>query len=97
MHIAGVRLCFTELERLFGALKRALRDYAIAVARHLDLALAQFRFWCNAVRPHQHLRGRTALQFGAASIRIGGTRSGRSGSKVEWPAAGLGAAPLLTF
>ena len=71
MRVAGVRLSFTELaspwqngriERLFGTLKAALRGYAIADARHLDLSLAQFRFWYNAVRPHQHLGGRTPLQ-----------------------------------
>ena len=71
MRVAGVRLSFTELaspwqngriERLFGTLKAALRDHAIADSRHLDLSLAQFRFWYNAVRPHQHLGGRTPLQ-----------------------------------
>jgi transposase InsO family protein len=71
MRMAGVRLRFTELaspwqngriERLFGTFKTALRGYAIADARHLDLALAQFRLWYNAVRPHQHLGGRTPLQ-----------------------------------
>jgi len=71
MRLAGVRLSFTELaspwqngriERLFGTLKAALRAHAIANARHLDVSLAQFRFWYNAVRPHQHLGGRTPLQ-----------------------------------
>jgi transposase InsO family protein len=71
MRVAGVRLSFTKLpspwqngriERLFGTLKMALRGYPIADARHLDLWLAQFRFWYNAVRPHQHLDGRSPLQ-----------------------------------
>jgi transposase InsO family protein len=71
MRLAGVRLSFTELaspwqngriERMFGTLKKALRGYAIADARHLDLSLAPFQFWHNAVRPHQHLGGRTPLR-----------------------------------
>jgi transposase InsO family protein len=71
MRAAGVRLSFTELaspwqngriERLFGTLKTALRGYPITDAHHLDLLLAPFRVWYNAVRPHQHLGGRTPLQ-----------------------------------
>jgi transposase InsO family protein len=71
MRAADVRLRFTELaspwqngriERLFGTLKAALRDHAIADALHLDPSLAQFRFWYNVVRPHQHLGERTPWQ-----------------------------------
>ena len=72
MRMAGVRPSFTEpasrwqngrIEHLFGTLKTALSGYAISDAWHLDLSLAQFRFWYNAVRPHLHLRERTPLQM----------------------------------
>jgi transposase InsO family protein len=67
----GVRLRFTALaspwqngrvERFFGTLKAHLRDFAIRDLPHLAQSLGQFRFWYNAVRPHQHLGGRTPVQ-----------------------------------
>jgi transposase InsO family protein len=51
-----------RIERFFGTLKAALRDYAIRDGQHLWQALAGFHVWYNAVRPHQHLAGCTPSQ-----------------------------------
>lgn len=68
---AGVRLRFTapaspwqngRIERLFGTLKAHLREFAIRDLPPLCRSLDQFRCWYNAVRPHQHLGGRTPAQ-----------------------------------
>lgn len=58
--------------------------------RHLDLSLAQFRFWYNAVRPPQHLGGRTPVQVwqGNNPNRQQPTRAlwfeGRKGRLLGW-------------
>lgn len=71
MRWTGVRLRFTQLarpwqngriERLFGTFKACLREFVICNTNHLDRSLDSFRFWYNAVRPHQHLGGRTPAQ-----------------------------------
>ena len=51
-----------RIERMFGTFKSCLRDYAIRDAPHLARSLADFRFWYNVARPHQHLGGRTPEQ-----------------------------------
>lgn len=48
-----------RIERLFGTCKAAFKKIAITNAVQLDLHLAEFRFWYNQLRPHQHLHGRT--------------------------------------
>lgn len=48
-----------RIERAFGTLKHKLDLVQIADARELGTLLASFRFWYNAIRPHQHLGGRT--------------------------------------
>lgn len=69
---AGIRQCFSRpaspwengrIERFFGTLKSCLRGYVIGDARHLARALADFQFWYNVVRPHQHLGGTTPAQM----------------------------------
>jgi len=44
-----------RVERLFGTLKAKLRSAEIDRGHQLALALRQFRFWYNHVRPHQNL------------------------------------------
>lgn len=48
-----------RIERFFGTLKRSLNPWCVADHRQLAGALADFRFFYNHVRPHQHLGGRT--------------------------------------
>lgn len=48
-----------RIERLFGTLKERLGKLVVADGAQLIDALAEFRFWYNRVRPHQHLTGRT--------------------------------------
>ncbi|MBA5689968.1 integrase core domain-containing protein [Rugamonas apoptosis] len=48
-----------RVERLFGTLKEKLDQFAVPDFHALERALAEFRFWYNAVRPHQHLNGWT--------------------------------------
>jgi transposase InsO family protein len=73
MRWAGVQLRFTALaspwqngriERLFGTFKACLRSFRFSLRdlRQVDCSLDDFRFWYNAIRPHQHLGGRTPLQ-----------------------------------
>ncbi|WP_332852397.1 integrase core domain-containing protein [Duganella sp. S19_KUP01_CR8] len=50
-----------RIERLFGTLKEKLNHLAVLDLNDLDRAIGQFRFWYNAVRPHQHLYGWTPL------------------------------------
>lgn len=66
--IAGIRQQFTvpgcpwqngRIERLFGTLKEKLDRMEVYNREGLAGLLAQFRFWYNAVRPHQHLGGLT--------------------------------------
>ena len=51
-----------RIERLFGSLKAALAGHQIMNQTHLALSLAQFQFWYNFTRPHQHLAGRTPAE-----------------------------------
>jgi transposase InsO family protein len=44
-----------RVERLFGTLKEKLNQFAVPDFCTLERMLAEFRFWYNAVRPHQHL------------------------------------------
>ncbi len=48
-----------RIERFFGTLKSQLKEYAIRDSQHLGCTLEQFQYWYNAIRPHQHLQGRT--------------------------------------
>lgn len=48
-----------RIERLFGTLKQKLDQWEVASFRALNVSLAEFRFFYNRVRPHQHLQGRT--------------------------------------
>ena len=48
-----------RIERLFGTLKSKLDQLIVADFTDLELAIWQFRCWYNAIRPHQHLGGRT--------------------------------------
>lgn len=48
-----------RIERLFGTLKAQLNQLVVANAHSLQMLLADFRFWYNEVRTHQHLQGRT--------------------------------------
>jgi len=66
--LAGIRQQFTvpgcpwqngRVERLFGTLKAKLDRLEFKGHRTLARLLAEFRFWYNAVRPHQHLGGLT--------------------------------------
>lgn len=58
-----------RVERFFGTLKSKLDRWIVASAEELDLALPQFRFWYNHVRPHQHLTARTPAQVWAGISR----------------------------
>ena len=46
-----------RVERLFGTLKEKLDQLEVPHFSSLQCALAEFRFWYNQVRPHQHLDG----------------------------------------
>lgn len=48
-----------RIERLFGTLKERLNRFKVDGRDALGMMLPEFRFWYNAVRPHQHLQGRT--------------------------------------
>ena len=50
-----------RVERLFGTLKEKLDQLDVPHFSSLQHALAEFRFWYNQVRPHQHLDGWTPL------------------------------------
>lgn len=51
-----------RIERLFCTLKERLDQWRVLDGRQLQTALQIFRFWYNAVRPHQNLNGRTPLE-----------------------------------
>ena len=66
--LAGIHQQFTvpgcpwqngRIERLFGSLKEKLDRVEVDSREALAGLLAEFRFWYNAVRPHQHLGGLT--------------------------------------
>ncbi|MCY1423547.1 Integrase core domain protein [compost metagenome] len=48
-----------RIERLFGTLKGKLDQWRVWDGGQLQVALKQFCFWYNQVRPHQNLRGQT--------------------------------------
>jgi len=54
-----------RVERLFGTLKAKLGAVAIDGEPQLSLALRQFRFWYNHVRPHQNLGSLTPAEHWA--------------------------------
>ena len=51
-----------RIERLFGTLKGKMNWLEVASLDGLNIALGEFRFWYNQVRPHQHLGGRTPAE-----------------------------------
>jgi putative transposase len=51
-----------RIERLFGTLKQKLDRIVVSNGTELNLALGEFRFWYNVLRPHQHLYGRTPME-----------------------------------
>lgn len=66
--LAGIKQQFSDpgcpwmngrIERLFGSLKEKLNHFKIDGRETLTAMLSEFGFWYNAVRPHQHLDGRT--------------------------------------
>lgn len=68
LRFTGIRQQFTvpgcpwmngRIERLFGTLKQKLDKLEVGSAVALDCLLVEFRFWYNAVRPHQNLFGVT--------------------------------------
>lgn len=54
-----------RIERLFGTLKQKLDRISVSGIIDLNTALCEFRFWYNAVGPHQHLFGRTPAEVWA--------------------------------
>lgn len=74
LQVAGIRHEFSDpgkpwqngrIERLFLTLKEKLNLIVPISAADLDELLAEFRFWYNAVRPHQHLHHYTPLEVWA--------------------------------
>jgi transposase InsO family protein len=51
-----------RIERLFGTLKQKLDQWEVAGFEALNDSLAEFRFFYNHVRPHQHLQGATPAE-----------------------------------
>jgi transposase InsO family protein len=51
-----------RIERLFLTLKEKLDRLEVEGFAALALALPEFRFWYNHVRPHQHLQGKTPAE-----------------------------------
>lgn len=51
-----------RIERLFGTLKQKLDQWEVMGFEALNHALAEFRFFYNHVRPHQHLQGATPAE-----------------------------------
>lgn len=51
-----------RIERFFGTLKQKLDRWAVPDFETLQHSLVEFRFWYNAVRPHQSLYGRTPAE-----------------------------------
>lgn len=58
-----------RVERFFGTLKDKLDRWLVASGDELSVALAQFRFWYNHVRPHQHLDGRTPAEAWTGALK----------------------------
>lgn len=54
-----------RIERLFGTLKGKLDWLEVVSFDALDVALGEFQFWYNHVRPHQHLGGATPAEIWA--------------------------------
>ena len=48
-----------RIERLFGTLKKHIRQILLAHGDEITQRLAEFQFWYNAIRPHQSLKGQT--------------------------------------
>lgn len=51
-----------RIERLFGTLKQKLDCLEVVSFNALNMALGEFCFWYNHVRPHQHLGGATPAE-----------------------------------
>jgi len=51
-----------RVERFFGTLKDRLNLWEVDSIDQLNLALIQFRFWFNHIRPHQYLDDRTPAE-----------------------------------
>jgi transposase InsO family protein len=51
-----------RVERLIGTFKEKISKLFITDQHHLAQLLPDFIFWYNAVRPHQHLGGKTPLE-----------------------------------
>lgn len=51
-----------RVEQFFGTLKERLNHLVVTDFSTLQFALAEFRFWYNCVRPHQHPAGRTPFE-----------------------------------
>jgi putative transposase len=51
-----------RIERLFGTLKERWTQLARPLRLDSELRLAEFTYWYNAARPHQHLGGQTPLE-----------------------------------
>ena len=51
-----------RIERFFGTLKAKLDQIGVDSLDALNRALAEFRFFHNHIRPHQHLGGRTPAE-----------------------------------
>lgn len=71
LKLLGIRQQTTELhcpwqngriERLFLTLTQKLDCWRVPDRETLNVSLAEFRFWYNAVRPHQSLYGRTPAE-----------------------------------
>jgi putative transposase len=69
--LAGIQQQFTvpgcpwmngRIERVFGTLKSKLDRIKLDGQQTLQRLLADFRFWYNEVRPHQHLGGATPYE-----------------------------------
>lgn len=48
-----------KIERLFLTMKQSFQDIIFPTESSLEIALKEFRFFYNHIRPHQHLYGRT--------------------------------------
>lgn len=51
-----------RVERFFGSLKERIERLAVASFEALNIVLAEYRFFYNHVRPHQHLGGATPAE-----------------------------------
>lgn len=71
LSLLGIRQQFSQpgmpwqngrIERLFGTLKEKLHQLRVEDSAALRLAINDFCFWYNVVRPHHHLDGRTPME-----------------------------------